>query len=330
MVRPIGDLVSEVFYGGGTGLAPGGPLLEGVDHALPRPVTWFDTSKLADRRERRAGVAHTSFINPLEARKVVWFLQDARVRAQGSAPAGEGDPLDARAQPLLATGGPAPGRRGGERRQPRRAVGRGPNGRRRPGARGRRRRPLADPQQRAGQPRVPRRRAHQRRPIQGQFGLAIVGDASCFRPYDGLRRIIASSRPTRTTARSSRSTMTRAFEDAAGTPTSGPPRARRLRAGRDPHHRRDPRRDLQRKKPIPPIDEFALRAVARSRHARDSPGFLGLESVHGGGRPHQRQDGNVQSQPDQRGCPAPGPWQPGRGRAALDELSGSTCPSGPR
>ena len=74
MVRPIGDLISEVFYGGSL-VSRRQDALEGVEHALPRPVTWFDTSDVADRRERRAGIAHTSFVNPLEARKTVWFLK---------------------------------------------------------------------------------------------------------------------------------------------------------------------------------------------------------------------------------------------------------------
>jgi serine/threonine protein kinase len=74
MVRPIGDLISEVFYGGSL-VSRRHDALEGVEHALPRPVTWFDTSDVADRRERRAGFAHTSFVNPLEARKTVWFLK---------------------------------------------------------------------------------------------------------------------------------------------------------------------------------------------------------------------------------------------------------------
>jgi serine/threonine protein kinase len=70
MVAPIGNLISDVFYGGkliNEKLSPG--------IAFPnfqKPITWLDTAHLNDRWERRLG---TSFINQVEARIIRNVLQ---------------------------------------------------------------------------------------------------------------------------------------------------------------------------------------------------------------------------------------------------------------
>jgi superfamily I DNA and/or RNA helicase len=70
MVAPIGNLVSSVFYDGAlksvrTELCP---ILSRV---LPKPVTWFTTSRLKGRQERNHGA---SFLNPAEAQEVVKII----------------------------------------------------------------------------------------------------------------------------------------------------------------------------------------------------------------------------------------------------------------
>ncbi len=74
MISPIGDLISDVFYGGML-VSRRTPGLDGFELALPKPVTWFDTSAEPDHQERRAGAGHTSFENPAEARFAITFLR---------------------------------------------------------------------------------------------------------------------------------------------------------------------------------------------------------------------------------------------------------------
>ena len=67
MVVPIGNLISSVFYDGSlksvrTELCPA------LSRVLPKPVTWFTTSRLKGRQERNQGA---SFLNPAEAQEVV-------------------------------------------------------------------------------------------------------------------------------------------------------------------------------------------------------------------------------------------------------------------
>lgn len=71
MVRPIGDLISDVFYGGQL-ISMREDSFDGVELALPKPVTWFDTSGLPEHAEQRLG---TSFLNTAEARQVLAFLK---------------------------------------------------------------------------------------------------------------------------------------------------------------------------------------------------------------------------------------------------------------
>lgn len=78
---------------------------------------------------------------------------------------------------------------------------------------------------------------------------------------------------------------------------------------------------VQRKKPIPPIDEFALRAVDTGLDTFDRvTGFLGLESrITEEAIVNQRQDGHLLSQPDEAGIRRLA--LSSRGVAALDELA---------
>jgi serine/threonine protein kinase len=71
-VRAVGDLIGSVFYGGALeSVMDSGPLNLGI--ALPRPVTWFDTSKLPSHGERRA--AGTSYANDAEAAEIAAFAE---------------------------------------------------------------------------------------------------------------------------------------------------------------------------------------------------------------------------------------------------------------
>jgi serine/threonine protein kinase len=74
MVREIGDLISHVFYGGSL-VSRRTDGLSGVEVPLPKPVTWFDTKGLPDRREKPAGIGNKSFVNAAEARTVASFLR---------------------------------------------------------------------------------------------------------------------------------------------------------------------------------------------------------------------------------------------------------------
>lgn len=78
---------------------------------------------------------------------------------------------------------------------------------------------------------------------------------------------------------------------------------------------------VQRKKPIPPIDEFALRGVDAGLDTLDGvTGFLGLESrIAEEAVVNQREDGNLQSLPDESGVRRL--TLTGRGHAALDQLA---------
>lgn len=71
MVRPIGDLISDVFYHDQL-ISVREDTLEGLELALPKPVTWFDTSNMPGHEEEQVG---TSYFNPAEAREVLAFLK---------------------------------------------------------------------------------------------------------------------------------------------------------------------------------------------------------------------------------------------------------------
>jgi superfamily I DNA and/or RNA helicase len=68
----IGELVSEVFYGGRVTTGPAAPRERLPLEALPDPVTWIDTRSLADRGEQQAG---TSYANRREAALVAHVVR---------------------------------------------------------------------------------------------------------------------------------------------------------------------------------------------------------------------------------------------------------------
>jgi superfamily I DNA and/or RNA helicase len=70
MVAPIGNLISSVFYEGGLKSirTQTSPVLSRI---LPKPVTWFSTSKLRERHERNNGA---SFLNPSEAQEILKII----------------------------------------------------------------------------------------------------------------------------------------------------------------------------------------------------------------------------------------------------------------
>lgn len=71
MVRPIGDLVSQCFYDGQLRSARDEPH-DKLAFALPKPVTWFSTINVSDRREVQA---RPSFKNLAEVREIEALLR---------------------------------------------------------------------------------------------------------------------------------------------------------------------------------------------------------------------------------------------------------------
>jgi serine/threonine protein kinase len=71
MVRPIGNLISEVFYGGKLNSPKVKPDVT-FPGALPKPVTWLSTAETCDFREARRG---QSFRNEAECRIIRDLLQ---------------------------------------------------------------------------------------------------------------------------------------------------------------------------------------------------------------------------------------------------------------
>lgn len=65
MTRPIGDLISHVFYGGELVSPKEKPKI--TFPSFPKLVTWLDTSRIEDHSEQSAG---TSFRNPAECRVI--------------------------------------------------------------------------------------------------------------------------------------------------------------------------------------------------------------------------------------------------------------------
>jgi superfamily I DNA and/or RNA helicase len=70
MVAPIGNLISSIFYDG-TLISVRTETSAILSRVLPKPVTWFTTSKLRDRQERNDGA---SFLNPREAQEVIKII----------------------------------------------------------------------------------------------------------------------------------------------------------------------------------------------------------------------------------------------------------------
>ncbi len=71
MVAPIGDLISECFYNGKLESAKK-DTDDNLQIVLPKPVTWFSYSNIAQHQEQSAG---SSFTNPCEAAIVTQLLK---------------------------------------------------------------------------------------------------------------------------------------------------------------------------------------------------------------------------------------------------------------
>ncbi|TXI50710.1 MAG: hypothetical protein E6Q54_21345 [Mycolicibacter arupensis] len=71
MVRPIGDLISECFYGGVL-RSPNTKGLAGVERVLGAPVVWMDTVAYAEKRHEQG---KQSYVNRVEARIIVKQLE---------------------------------------------------------------------------------------------------------------------------------------------------------------------------------------------------------------------------------------------------------------
>lgn len=71
MVRPIGELVSQVFYGGALESVREDAVVD-LSIAIPKPITWFSTSREKNRREQPSG---TSSLNVLESQWIATLLQ---------------------------------------------------------------------------------------------------------------------------------------------------------------------------------------------------------------------------------------------------------------
>lgn len=81
MVKPVGDLIGTVFYGGALeSVNDEAPLNLGL--ALPKAVTWFDTSRISAHGERSA--AGTSFANDVEAAAIATFAERLSFTLQSS------------------------------------------------------------------------------------------------------------------------------------------------------------------------------------------------------------------------------------------------------
>src|SRR5262249_41673711 len=66
-----GQLISECFYDGILSSSRQEGSFASLRQVLPRPVTWFSTSRLPNRGEQKRG---TSFANPEEARRIRAWL----------------------------------------------------------------------------------------------------------------------------------------------------------------------------------------------------------------------------------------------------------------
>ena len=70
MVDPIGNMISRCFYG--NRLTSRGPKLDqDLVTAFPKPVTWFSTSQIPTRFERKIG---GSYSNPCETQIITALL----------------------------------------------------------------------------------------------------------------------------------------------------------------------------------------------------------------------------------------------------------------
>ena len=78
MVAPIGQMISDCFYGGRL-VSAGRRLDPLVTEVMGTPVVWLSTSELEDRRESRQGLG--SYINSSEARNILNLLERLNVAA---------------------------------------------------------------------------------------------------------------------------------------------------------------------------------------------------------------------------------------------------------
>jgi serine/threonine protein kinase len=80
MAPPIGDLISECFYGGALASEPRSPA-NWLHLLSPKAVTWYTTSRIAQRYETRHG---TTILNSCEARSVATLLGRAEFAANAT------------------------------------------------------------------------------------------------------------------------------------------------------------------------------------------------------------------------------------------------------
>jgi hypothetical protein len=74
MVKPIGDLISECFYGGGLE-SVGATTAAAIPGVLPKPVTWHDTTRIKERFELTPAEHQHSYVNPTEAKCAVELVK---------------------------------------------------------------------------------------------------------------------------------------------------------------------------------------------------------------------------------------------------------------
>lgn len=84
MVKPIGDLISECFYGGEL-TSVGATSAPEIPQVLPRPVTWHDTSRREDRYENKLDEHQFSYVNQTEARVAADLVRRLNTHFRGVA-----------------------------------------------------------------------------------------------------------------------------------------------------------------------------------------------------------------------------------------------------
>jgi hypothetical protein len=88
MLPAIGDLISECFYGGDLQSGRTDEAHPVTQAVLPRPVTWYSTSRLPNRGEREKTSRDSgapSYVNAQEASQIRQWLEKLELRARQSA-----------------------------------------------------------------------------------------------------------------------------------------------------------------------------------------------------------------------------------------------------
>jgi tRNA A-37 threonylcarbamoyl transferase component Bud32 len=81
MLRPIGWLISNCFYGGDLGSSrPDRSELRCIDEAFPAPVTWCSTAHLGGRREKQIGKTFWNSAEVAQIRRLLDRLQELAAR----------------------------------------------------------------------------------------------------------------------------------------------------------------------------------------------------------------------------------------------------------